>query len=191
MKRAVFLDRDGVINADHGYVHGWGDFEFLPGVLEAASRLSAAGWSLVVVTNQSGIARGYYTEEAYQALTLRMQAAFAEHGAPLDAVYHCPHHPSGEIAALAVACGCRKPAPGMILRARDELGLSLSASVLMGDRHSDMAAARSAGVGRAFLIRSRHTDVQPLAADGVFDSMSDGVDELLRGNTDQVAMGRI
>ena len=183
MKRAVFLDRDGVINRDRGYVHRWQDFEFMPGVFEATSRLSSAGWMLVVVTNQSGIARGYYTEDEYQALTHSMVEAFAQHGAPIAAVYHCPHHPSGRITALAVDCDCRKPAPGMILRARDELALSLADSVLIGDKLSDVAAARKAGVGRAFLIHSEH-GASPwvgsgAGADKVFDNLVDCVDALL------------
>ncbi len=102
MKRAVFLDRDSVINRDLGYVHRWEDFEFLPGVLDAACRLASSGWTLVVVTNQSGIARGYYTEHAYGALTSKMEEAFSRHGAPLAGVYHCPHHPAGRITNLAV-----------------------------------------------------------------------------------------
>ena len=182
MKRAAFLDRDGVINRDRGYVHRWEDFEFLPGVLDAASRLASGGWTLVVVTNQSGIARGYYTEEAYLALTRSMTDAFARQGAPLAAVYHCPHHPEGHIAALAIDCDCRKPAPGLLLRARDELGLSLSDSVMVGDKPSDVLAARAAGVGRAFLIRSQTADAPATSddADGAFDDLAGCVDHLLR-----------
>jgi D,D-heptose 1,7-bisphosphate phosphatase len=182
MKRAAFLDRDGVINCDRGYVHRWENFELLPGVLDAASRLASAGWTLVVVTNQSGIARGYYTEDAYLELTRRMTDAFARQGAPLAAVYHCPHHPAGRIAALAIGCDCRKPAPGLLLRARDELGLSLPDSVMVGDKPSDVLAARAAGVGRAFLIRSGTADA-PVAldgADGVFDDLAGCADHLLR-----------
>jgi D,D-heptose 1,7-bisphosphate phosphatase len=184
MNRAVFLDRDGVINRDREYVHRWEDFEIVPGVLDAASRLSTSGWKLVVVTNQSGIARGYYTEEDYQVLTNSMVEVFADHGAPIAAVYHCPHHPSGRIAALAIECDCRKPAPGMILRAARELGLSLPASVMIGDKPSDMAAARKAGVGQAFLIRSEHRETErsnsDADADGVFENLSDCVNALLK-----------
>lgn len=183
MKRAVFLDRDGVINRDHGYVHRWEDFEFVPGVLDAAARLSSDGWTLVVVTNQSGIARGFYSEEAYLALTQQMTEVFARAGAPIAAVYHCPHHPEGRIAALAVDCGCRKPAPGLLLRAQDELGLSLPDSVMVGDKASDLAAASRAGVGRSFLICPGQ--VQALVHDArgqaVFRDLSSCVDHLLGG----------
>jgi D-glycero-D-manno-heptose 1,7-bisphosphate phosphatase len=93
LRKAVFLDRDGVINIDRAYVSRWDDFEFVPGAVEALRALKNAGFALVVVTNQSGIARGYYTEAQYQALTIEMKRTLAEAGAELDAVYHCPHHP--------------------------------------------------------------------------------------------------
>lgn len=181
MKRAVFLDRDGVINVDRGYVHRPEDFEFLPGVLDAAARLSSGGWTLVVVTNQSGIARGFYSEEAYRVLTQHMEQAFVRAGAPLSAVYHCPHHPQGRIAALAIDCTCRKPAPGLLWRARDELGVSLPDSAMVGDKWSDLAAARRAGVGRAFLLRCGPVDrlVGESHPDGVFDSLADCADHLM------------
>jgi D-glycero-D-manno-heptose 1,7-bisphosphate phosphatase len=95
-----------------------------------------------------------YTEVQYQALTVRMCEALAEAGAEMDAVYHCPHHPKGSVSELAVDCDCRKPAPGMILRGARELGLSLLDSILIGDKPSDIEAARAAGVGRAFLVQS-------------------------------------
>lgn len=184
MRRAAFLDRDGVINVDHAYVRRWEDFEFVPGALDAAARLAVAGWTLVVVTNQSGIARGYYTEDEFQALTARMVARFQEQGAPIAAVYHCPHHPSGKIAALAIDCECRKPAPGMLLRATRELGLSPDASIMIGDKPSDIGAARAAGVGRAYLVRSDNAesfqaDAATCGADGAFESLADCVDHLL------------
>ena len=181
MRRAVFLDRDGVINVDRGYVHRPEDFEFLPGVLDAAARLSSGGWALVVVTNQSGIARALYSEEAYRVLTRHMEQAFIRAGAPLAGVYHCPHHPQGRIPALAIDCACRKPAPGLLLRARDELGLSMAESVLVGDKPSDIEAARRAGVGRAYLLCSAPSDPpvgEPLP-DGVFDSLARCVDHLM------------
>lgn len=150
--RAVFLDRDGVVNVDHGYVGRWEDFEFVPGAVDAMRRLHQAGWQLVVVTNQSGVARGYYTEADYEALTERMKAELAAAGAPLAGVYHCPHHPKGSVAAYARDCDCRKPAPGMILRAAGELTIDLAASVLVGDKDSDLQAADAAGVGRAIRV---------------------------------------
>ncbi len=157
-RQAVFLDRDGVINLDRAYVSRWEDFEFVPGAVDAMRRLKAAGYALVVVTNQSGIARGYYSEAQYQALTAAMQQALADAGAAVDAVYHCPHHPKGQLAELAIECDCRKPAPGMILRAAKDLNLSLADSVLIGDTRSDIKAARAAGIGRAYIVQSDNAE---------------------------------
>ena len=180
-RRAAFLDRDGVINRDTGYLHRWEDFEFLPGVLGALQRLHRAGQALVIVTNQSGIARGYYTEAAYQDLTARMCRAMAEAGAPPLAVYHCPHHPAGQVPGLAIDCDCRKPQPGLLRRAAQEHALDLPASFMVGDKLADVQAARAAGVGRAYLVRSG----QPLepgaeeSADAVFTDLAACVDALL------------
>ncbi len=160
-RKAAFLDRDGVINLDRAYVSRWEDFEFVPGAIDAMRRLKTAGYALVVVTNQSGIARGYYSEAQYQALTDAMQQALLEAGAAVDAVYHCPHHPKGKVAELAIDCDCRKPAPGMILRAARELNLSLADSILVGDKPSDIEAARAAGIGRAYIVQSDNAESGP------------------------------
>ena len=181
MTRAAFLDRDGVINADRAYVHRWEDFEFLPGALEAMARLDAAGWRLVIVTNQSGIARGLYDEAQFDALMREVVGACVEWGMRAPLVYHCPHHPRGTVARYAVDCDCRKPAPGMLLRAAAEHGLSLPDSILVGDKPSDIAAARAAGVGRAFFVRSDNEESTPEAgagAAGVFDDLASCVEAL-------------
>ena len=115
--RAAFLDRDGVINIDHGYVWRVEDFDFVPGVREAAAELVRLGFAIVVITNQAGIARGMYTEEDFARLTRWMHERFAEAGVVLSGVYHCPHHPTDGVGALRIACNCRKPAPGMLLTA--------------------------------------------------------------------------
>jgi D-glycero-D-manno-heptose 1,7-bisphosphate phosphatase len=181
MRRAVFLDRDGVINIDRAYVHRWEDFDFVPGALDAMARLNRAGWRLVVVTNQSGIARGYFGEAEYAELTRQMLAACADSGVQIDGVYHCPHHPRGKVAALAIECDCRKPAPGLILRAARELGLSLAESILIGDKPSDIAAARAAGLARAYLVRSDNEEslLARDGADAAFDSLAHCVQALL------------
>lgn len=130
MKRAAFLDRDGVINIDHAYVHDREHFEWVPGVLEGARMLTDAGFLLVVVTNQSGIGRGYYTEADFHALTDWMCSVFAQAGAPIAAVRFCPHHPEKALGLYRRECRCRKPQPGMILDAAKDLNIDLSRSIL-------------------------------------------------------------
>src|SRR5439155_15311158 len=144
LQRAVFLDRDGVIVVDHGYVHRVEDFDFVAGSAQALQRLQAAGWRLVVVTNQSGLARGLYTADHYERFTAHMREQLQGFGVRLDAVLHCPHLPDAAVASYRLACDCRKPAPGMLLRAARELAIDLSASVIVGDRLSDVQAGRAA-----------------------------------------------
>ncbi|MBY6188551.1 D-glycero-beta-D-manno-heptose 1,7-bisphosphate 7-phosphatase [Marinobacter hydrocarbonoclasticus] len=152
MHPAVFLDRDGVINRDHGYVGSIDAFEFLPGVLQACAQLVNAGYRLVVVTNQSGIARGYYGETEFHILTEWMKTQFEEAGAPLAGVYYCPHHPDKGEPPYRTDCECRKPMPGMLLRACEELNLDSASSYIVGDKYSDMAAGRRAGLKATLLV---------------------------------------
>lgn len=149
---AAFLDRDGVINVDHGYTYRIEDFAFIDGVLDAAAALAQLGFALVVVTNQAGIGRGMYTEADFARLSAWMRERFAAAGAPLDGVYHCPHHPSLALGALRTACACRKPAPGMLLAAAGDLGLDLAGSVIFGDKCDDLRAGAAAGVGLRVLL---------------------------------------
>jgi len=151
-RRAAFLDRDGVINLDRGYVYRREDFEFVPGVLDAARRLHAMGFLLVVASNQSGIGRGLYGEAEFEALTAWMRGEFEAAGAPLAGVYHCPHHPTAALGAYRRVCVCRKPAPGMLLAAAKDLGIDLAASAMFGDKASDLEAARAAGVPLRILL---------------------------------------
>lgn len=151
-RRAAFLDRDGVINVDHGYVFRREDFEFVDGVLAACATLVERGFALVVVTNQSGIGRGMYSEEDFGVLTTWMKGRFASAGAPLAGVYFCPHHPDDAHGAYRIACDCRKPAPGMLLRAARELNLDLARSALFGDTRHDLEAAAAARVPARILL---------------------------------------
>lgn len=138
--KAIFLDRDGTINADkEGYTYKIEDFEFLPGVIEALQAMAKTDYKLIVVTNQSGIGRGYYTEDDLQKLNQWLVAELAKKGVELTAIYHCPHLPD-------VGCDCRKPGVGMLLKAVEEHGINLSKSWLIGDSDSDIAAGREANL---------------------------------------------
>ena len=151
-RRVAFLDRDGVINRDSGYVGHIENFEFLPGAVDAMRRLQDLGFTLAVVTNQSGIARGYFTEAAYDVLTNHMIDELEARGVRLAGVAHCPHLPTAAVAAYRLTCGCRKPAPGLILRLAERLRADLATSSLIGDKASDIAAGRAAGVGRCYSV---------------------------------------
>lgn len=147
LRRVLFLDRDGVINVDHGYVHTPARTDWVPGIFELGARARRAGLDLVVVTNQAGIARGFYTEDAFLAYTAWVHEEFERRGVPLLATYHCPHHPTAGDGELTRECDCRKPRPGLILRAAREWGIDLRRSILIGDKPSDARAGHEAGVG--------------------------------------------
>lgn len=151
--RALFLDRDGVININHGYVHTSEKTDWMPGIFDLARAARRAGYVLVVVTNQAGIARGFYTAAQFEAYTRWMHGCFVREGAPLLATYYCPHHPDVGLGGGGVQCACRKPAPGMLLAATAQWGINPAASILIGDQPSDIAAARAAGIGRAILMQ--------------------------------------
>jgi D-glycero-D-manno-heptose 1,7-bisphosphate phosphatase len=163
---AAFLDRDGVINVDHGYTYRIDDFEFVDGTLAAAARLHAMGFALVVVTNQSGVGRGLYTVADFDVLTDWMRTQFAAAGAPLAGVYWCPHHPVDAVGAYRRDCDCRKPAPGMLLEAIRELDLDPARSVLFGDKRSDLEAAVAAGLAERILLGLNGTTMPDSAVAG-------------------------
>lgn len=152
-QRAVFLDRDGVINVEKGYLHRIEDFEFLPGVPQALRLLKEAGFLLVVVTNQSGVARGYYSLAAVHELHRHLQSELADAGVAIDGFYVCPHHPEHGSADSAGECDCRKPLPGMIERATADFRIDPARSYLVGDKPSDIEAGRAAGC-RTLLVRT-------------------------------------
>ena len=170
---AVFLDRDGVINQESEYVHRVNDFHFIDGVFDACRQMSQAGFRLIIITNQAGIARGYYTEDDFHRLTKWMLDEFRQHGVEIDDVYYCPHHPVHGVGPYHRLCDCRKPGPGMVLRAAREHSLDLQQSILVGDKASDIEAGRTAGVGCCVLVLTGYPpDNNDLnKADAVFEDL--------------------
>jgi D-glycero-D-manno-heptose 1,7-bisphosphate phosphatase len=150
---ALFLDRDGVVNVDHGYVCRPEDFQFIDGIFDLCRAAQRQGYLIVVITNQAGIGRGYYSEADFAALTAWMVERFREEGVAIAGVYFCPFHPEHGIGPYKADAPCRKPNPGMILQAAEEHGIDLARSVLVGDKPSDIAAGVAAGVGRRYLYR--------------------------------------
>jgi D-glycero-D-manno-heptose 1,7-bisphosphate phosphatase len=150
--KALLLDRDGVVNVDHGYVCDVGHFAFVDGIFALTRRAVDRGYRVAVITNQSGIARGYYPESQFLELSRWMAAQFERHGVTLAGIFHCPYHKAGTLPPYDRESFWRKPNPGMIMEAQRRLGLDLGRSVFLGDQPSDMAAARAAGVGRRLLL---------------------------------------
>jgi len=144
MKRAVFLDRDGTINIEKEYLYQAAEFEFIPGAPEAIKLLNQGGFTVVVVTNQSGVARGYYTEEDVHNLHRHIAVELARSGAHVDEWLYCPHHPSGR-GSYALPCNCRKPLPGMLHEAAARHNINLEESTMIGDKLADIEAGRAAG----------------------------------------------
>lgn len=158
MRRAIFLDRDGTINHDVGYVTAPEQFRLYDFAAPAISLINRAGWLAIVVTNQAAIARGLTTADSLAALHQTMTTELARDGARIDAIYHCPHYPADPGTAetgLRVRCACRKPEPGLLLAAAREQAIDLTASWMIGDRYRDLAAGFGAGT-RGVLVRTGH-----------------------------------
>lgn len=150
--RALFLDRDGVINVNHGYVHTPDATDWVDGIFELCRFAVQQGFALVVATNQAGIGRGMYGEDQFASYTRWMMEQFAAENVAISAVYYCPHHPSAGLGDYKQVCNCRKPAPGMLLAAQADYGFDLSRSMFIGDSCSDMIAGAAAGIGRLVLL---------------------------------------
>ena len=167
MRKALFLDRDGVINIEKHYLHKIEDFEFIPGIIEVMRQYRQEGYVLVVVTNQSGIGRGYYTEEAFWQLTEWMKQTLAAHGVIIDGVYFSPYHPEKGVGEYRRESDCRKPGPGMLLKAAEELKLDLEASVMLGDKESDVEAGQNAGLAQTIRLLEKGKTREDSKADVV------------------------
>lgn len=184
MRKALFLDRDGVINIEKNFVHKKEDFEFVEGIFELVSLANKLGYLVVVVTNQAGIGRGYYSEEDFHALMSWVATEFDKRGSRIDRVYYCPYHPDLGVGEYRRNSDDRKPSPGMLLKAAAELGIDLKNSIMVGDRLSDMEAAVSANVPFRFClgncknielaieIRSLNDVIKFIKRDGRFKSGS-------------------
>ena len=146
MRRAVFLDRDGVICTEESYISDPRQLRLIPGAVEAIRLFNQSGLAAVVITNQSGVARGFFPEEAIADMNLAMKELLKEYGACLDGIYYCPHHPEGIIEPYRKECDCRKPAAGLLMRAARDHGIDLSRSYLVGDKRTDLECACRAGV---------------------------------------------
>lgn len=155
LRPAIFLDRDGVVIEDVNYLSSSDQVRLIPGSADAIAALNRAGWPVVVVTNQSGVARGIFTMEGVQAVHRHLSELLAGYGAQIESYYFCPHYPTAEVPAYRVECSCRKPKPGMLHQAAEELGLDLANSWMIGDRVSDLAAGAAAGT-RTILVRTGH-----------------------------------
>ncbi|WP_294961223.1 D-glycero-beta-D-manno-heptose 1,7-bisphosphate 7-phosphatase [Sulfurimonas sp.] len=151
MKKALFLDRDGVINKEKNYLYKIDEFEFIDGVFETCRYFQKIGYIIIVITNQAGIARGKYTEKDFYILNKWMIEKFARESIIISEVYCCPHHPEYDI-----ICECRKPRPKMILDAKKKFNIDLDKSILVGDKNTDVEAGINAKIGNSYLISTGH-----------------------------------
>lgn len=168
-RKALFLDRDGVINIDTGYLHTPEQCVFVDGIVDLIRHANAADYVVAVVTNQAGIARGYFSAAQFTVFTDWMIHTLEKEGARIDRVYHCPHHPDAGIGELKRACDCRKPQPGMLLQAQKDFDLDMANSLIIGDKMSDLEAAKRAGVATRLLYSAdleegAGTDVRRLSS---------------------------
>ncbi|MET0106918.1 MAG: D-glycero-beta-D-manno-heptose 1,7-bisphosphate 7-phosphatase [Sedimenticola sp.] len=173
--RALFLDRDGVVNVDNDYIFRQEDFHFMEGIFEVCHTAQNLGYLLVIITNQSGIARGYYTEDDFNQLTEWMLGQFQSRGIGIARVYFCPHHPTLGTLRYRKSCRCRKPNPGMPLQAMEELDIDMQNSLLIGDKARDIRAGSSAGIGTNILLDPTADEASPAEADLVIGSLSEFV----------------
>ncbi len=150
--KALFLDRDGIINVDTGYAHRREEIIFIPGIFELCRHAKEAGYYIIIITNQAGIGRGYYTEQDFNNLMQWMREQFAEQGIHIDDVFYCPHHSEHGLGAYKKTCHARKPQPGMLMKAIEKYTIHPDCSIMLGDKHSDMQAALAARIATRILV---------------------------------------
>lgn len=185
-RKAVFIDRDGTINKEVNYLHRIEDLEILPGVAEAIKLLNDAGFLVVVPTNQSGIARGYYAVEDMQKINDEISRQLAEKGAHIDAFYFCPHHPGGKVEEFALSCDCRKPKPGMFLKAAEDYNIDFAESFSIGDKIRDLEPAVNLGC-RGVLVKTGYGEEElkerenwQFSPDYIADDLLDGAGRIVK-----------
>ena len=195
---AVFIDRDGTLTEEVGYVNHPSRLRLLPRAAEAVRRLNDAGLPAVLVTNQAGLARGYFTEDILRATNEALVAQLKQAGAHLDGIYVCPHHPTEGLPPYRTSCDCRKPAPGLLRRAATDLDLDLTASTMVGDKPSDLMPGRTVGA-RAVLVLTgygrgeweyRRADF-PVVPDHVADDLLGAVEWVLASSPASGALRRV
>jgi len=162
-RKTLFLDRDGVININHGYVYRQQDFEFIDGIFSLCRQAQKTGYQIIIVTNQSGIARKYYSQDQFKQLSKWVEHQFWAQGIIIKQTLHCPHHPK-----FNQACVCRKPKTGMIFKAQKRFKANLSQSIMIGDSLSDMHCARRAGIKKCVLFKSNSLRYQPALKQPLF-----------------------
>jgi len=186
MKKAVFLDRDGVITKDPPhYAHKKEQLSLIPKSAEAIRLLNENGYKVIIVSNQSGIARGYYPEEDTKRFNKELEEELGKNNAHIDAIYYCPHHPTAKLKKYRLKCDCRKPKPGMILRASEEHDVDLTNSFMIGDRKGDVVAGKKAGCKTIHVLTGvgkRELSNKEFDADFRSENLYDAVSNVILGN---------
>ncbi|AMA64960.1 D-glycero-beta-D-manno-heptose-1,7-bisphosphate 7-phosphatase [Candidatus Arsenophonus lipoptenae] len=172
---AIFLDRDGIINYDYGYVYEKDTFQFIEGSVEALQELKTMNYVLVIVTNQSGIAKGLFTETQFIDLTNWMYRELIQYGIKIDGIYYCPHHPNAIKMKYKQICNCRKPKAGWLFTAQKKMNINMKTSYMVGDKLSDMKAGKNAGIGTTVLVSVNNSimDYDKKYVDWIINSLAE------------------
>lgn len=181
--KVVFLDRDGTINKEVNYLYKVEEFEFIPGTQEAIKIFHELGYKVIVITNQAGVARGYYKEDDIKILHAHIQKLLKKEDTYIDGYYYCPHHPDGIEKEYSYKCECRKPEIGMIKQVMKDFNVDLPSSIFIGDKEIDIETGKKAGIGKKYLVRSGHNvDEIKVQADGVYNNLFEIAERLRESN---------